>query len=321
MLLYILKRTGRSLLTLLLIISAVFVLLRLMPIEGYFPNYEKMTPTQIRVGLANQGLDKPIPQQLYKFITNTLKGDLGKSNKYRVNYPIKDIIATKMPLSLTIGMMSVTLAFIIGVPLGIQMSRSARSKSRFKLWDKFGTVFIVIIEAVPSAVYYLLIQIYGTELLGKIIPLPTLFARENWITWILPVFSLSIGSIAWYAIWIRRYMVDESTKDYVQLARAKGLSTWAISLHIFRNAFVPITQGIPTTILVTLMGSLYVESRYSIPGMGGLLVEVIKRQDNTLVQALVVIYSALSIMGLLLGDILMALMDPRIRLTGEGDTR
>ena len=136
------------------------------------------------------------------------------------------------------------------------------------------------------------------------------------------MFSLSIGSIVYYAMWLRRYMVDEANKDYIRLARAKGVPEGKISrVHVFRNAFVPLIQYIPNSILFTLMGSLYVESLYSIPGMGGLLVQVIKIQDNTMVEALVVIYSALSVVGLLLGDIMMAIFDPRISFTTKEGSR
>ena len=141
------------------------------------------------------------------------------------------------------------------------------------------------------------------------------FRMDDLSTWILPVLSLSLGNIAYYAMWLRRYMVDESNKDYVKLARAKGVPNAVISRrHVFRNAFVPLVQFIPTSVILTLMGSLYVESLYSIPGMGGLLVTAIQIQDNTLVQALVLIYASISILGLLTGDILMALLDPRISL-------
>jgi len=319
---YILKRSIRSIITLTLIITAVFILLRQMPIEGYFNNYEKMSPTQVRVGLINLGLDRPVHIQLFDYIKRVLGGDLGISNRYRVKYPISRLIASKMPLSVQIGLMAVGLALAAGIPLGILMARSARSHSRFKIWDRFGTAVVVLVEGIPPAVYYLFIQIYGTELLNKFVPLPTLFEMSKAITWVLPIFSLSLGNMALSAMWVRRFMVDESTKDYVILARAKGVPASVISRsHIFRNAIVPVVQGIPSMLLITLMGSLYVESRYSIPGMGGLLVDVIKRQDNTVVQALVLVYSAVSILGLLLGDIAMALLDPRIRLAGKGETR
>jgi ABC-type dipeptide/oligopeptide/nickel transport system permease component len=320
MLKYILKRTFRSFVTLFIIITIVFSLLRLMPIEGYFNNFDKLTPTQIRVGLENLGLNRPLPVQLFNFYKQLLKGDLGLSYKYRVRYPIADIIGPKMGLSLRMGLMATAIEFIIGFPLGIMMAHSAKKKNH--LFDRFGMLFVVLMQAVPGSIYHLLIQIYGTGALREIINLPTLFQAENYATWILPVISLSLYGTANYAMWLRRFMVDESNKDYVQLALAKGVPPGTVARrHIFRNAIVPLIQYIPGSILFTLMGSLYVESLYSIPGMGGLLVDVIKRQDNTMVQALVLIYAGLSIFGLLLGDILMALVDPRITLSAKKGSR
>ena len=273
---YIIKRIIHSLITLCIVIAIVLLLLRAMPIEGYFNNYDKLSKAQVNVTLQKLGLKDPAPVQIAKYFGQLLRGNLGVSNK-------------------ELGLLAQAFALALGIPLGIAMAKSTRS--RFKIWDKFGTVLIVIIEAVPSAVYHLLIQLYGSEWLG----VPMLFDESKWYTWILPVFSLSIGSIVYYAMWLRRYMVDEANKDYIRLARAKGVPEGKISrVHVFRNAFVPLIQYIPNSILFTLMGSLYVESLYSIPGMGGLLVQVIKIQDNTMVEALVVIYSALSVVGLLL---------------------
>ena len=313
---YILKRVLHALIALCVIIIIVFVLLRQMPIEGYFNNFEKLTDAQIQAGLQKLGLTQPIPQQILNYFLQLLQGDLGVSNKYRQGYSIAKIIAQKAPISIEIGLISFVISLAIGMPLGILMARSTRT--RWKLWDKFGTVIIVIVQAVPSAVYHLLIQLYGSELLG----VSMLFKDDRPATWILPIFSLSIGNIAYYAMWLRRYMVDEANKDYIRLARAKGVPAAVISRrHVFRNAVVPLVQYIPNSILFTLMGSLYVESLYSIPGMGGLLVQVIKLQDNTMVQALVLLYAAVSVLGLLFGDLLMALVDPRISFTGKEGAR
>ena len=313
---YIIKRIIHSLITLCIVIAIVLLLLRAMPIEGYFNNYDKLSKAQVNVTLQKLGLKDPAPVQIAKYFGQLLRGNIGVSNKYRAGYPIAKIIAKKIPVSIELGLLAQAFALALGIPLGIAMAKSTRS--RFKIWDKFGTVLIVIIEAVPSAVYHLLIQLYGSEWLG----VPMLFDESKWYTWILPVFSLSIGSIVYYAMWLRRYMVDEANKDYIRLARAKGVPEGKISrVHVFRNAFVPLIQYIPNSILFTLMGSLYVESLYSIPGMGGLLVQVIKIQDNTMVEALVVIYSALSVVGLLLGDIMMAIFDPRISFTTKEGSR
>ena len=319
---YIAKRVLRSFLTMFVIITILFALLRLMPVEGYFENYDKMSSTQIQVKLQSLGLTDSLPKQLLRFYNQILHGDLGESNVYRKGVAITAIIADKIPLSLTLGLLSLAISLAVGLPLGVLMARSTRT--RFKIGDKLGTVFIVLVEAMPSAVYYILIQFAGSQThIGKeILGLPMLFDASNLKSYILPVLSLSIGNIAYYAMWLRRYMVDESNKDYIRLARAKGVPNGRISFgHVFRHAFVPLVQYIPNSILFTLMGSLYVESLYSVPGMGGLLVTAIKRQDNTLVQALVLIYAVISILGLLFGDILMGIVDPRISFAKKEGSR
>ena len=319
---YITKRVLRSLLTMFIIITILFALLRMMPIEGYFENYDKMSSTQIQVKLNELGLNDPLPKQLIRFYGQILRGDLGVSNVYRMGVDINSIIAEKIPVSLKLGLISLSVALAVGLPLGVIMARSTRT--RFKIGDRLGTVFIVIIQAMPSAVYHILIQFAGSQThIGKdILGLPMLFDISDPKSYILPVISLSIGNIAYYAMWLRRYMVDESNKDYIRLARAKGVPNSKISFrHVFRNAFVPLVQYIPNSILLTLMGSLYVESLYSVPGMGGLLVTAIKRQDNTLVQALVLIYAVISILGLLFGDIMMGIVDPRISFAKKEGSR
>lgn len=182
--------------------------------------------------------------------------------------------------------------------------------------DRLGTGYIVIIVAVPAMVYFLMIQMYISDWLN----LPMLFDEYNPRSYILPLISMALGPIASYAMWMRRYMVDELNKDYIKLARAKGVTERKIMFqHVLRNAFIPMAQYLPATILFTITGSIYIESLYSIPGMGGLLVDAIQRQDNNVVQGLVLVFSSLGIIGLILGDLLMALVDPRIKL-GKGDS-
>ncbi len=313
MLRYISKRFLRSILTLVIILSVVFILLRQMPIEGYFPNYDKMTKSAIENGIKQLGLDQPMYVQLFRFFRDLLKGDLGISRVYRNNVAVTEILAPKIPISLKLGSLALLLSLVLGLPMGVLM---ARYKGRF--FDHAGTVFIVFVEAVPAAVYYLFIQLYGTQYLG----IKMLFDESDWMSWILPVFSMSLGNIAYYAMWVRRYMVDEINKDYVLLARIKGMKSSSIMFkHVFRNAFVPMAQYLPTSFLNTVIGSIYIESLYSIPGMGGLLVDVIKRQDNTMVQAIVLLFATVGIIGLILGDLMMVLLDPRISFGTKAGNR
>ena len=313
MLKYISKRLLASLVTLAIILTVVFVLMRQMPIEGYFDNFDKVDKAVIDAKLQQMGLRDPIWVQLKNFYGGLLRGDLGISNRYSVGAPIGSIIASKAPISIKMGLLSMAFSLLVGVPLGAKM---ARSKAKF--WDKLGTGFIVFINAVPAAVYYIYLQSFGSKALG----ISMLFDVNNPLSWLLPVFSMSLGSIAYYAMWLRRYMVDELNKDYVKLARAKGVTNRDITMaHVFRNAFVPMIQYIPSSLLFTISGSIYIESLYSIPGMGGLLVDVITRQDNTMVQALVMIYASIGIVGMLLGDLLMVLVDPRITFAKKEGVR
>lgn len=311
---YLGKRFLRSILTLLIILSIVFILVRQMPIDGYFPNIEKMTEAQIQNGLHQMGLDQPILVQLYNFFKDLiLHGDLGVSRIYRNNVPVAEILAPKIPVSIKLGSLSLLFSMLVGLPMGTFMA-----KYKGKFFDNLGAAFIVLIQAVPAAVYYLFIQLYGTEWLG----ISMLFKPDKISSWILPVFSMSLGNIAYYAMWLRRYMVDESKKDYVTLARIKGVGENKIFFgHVFRNAFVPLAQYLPTSFLNTVIGSIYIESLYSIPGMGGLLVDVVKKQDNAMVLGIVLLYATVGIIGLLLGDLMMALLDPRINLTKKGGER
>lgn len=314
MLKYSIKRLLQSLLTLFIVITIVFLLMRLMPEEGYFgDSFEKLDEQQKEAILTSMGLRDPIHIQLKNFYQDLFKGNLGQSLTFRPKVPVLEIIKPKIPYSLYFGLASICVSLIIGITLGIAM---ARNKSGF--WDKFGTGYIVFIRAVPAAVYYLFLQLYLT----KAFKLPMLFNINKPKSWILPIISMSLGGIASYAMWMRRYMVDETNKDYVKLAKAKGLRSRDIMVkHVFRNAFVPMAQYLPSAILFTISGSIYIESLYSIPGMGGLLVEAIGRQDNVLVQALVIIYASIGIIGLFLGDLLMVAFDPRIRLERKGGAR
>ncbi len=315
MLKYFIKRFLRSILTLFIVISVVFLLMRLMPEEGYLGEFgiDKLDFEQKEAILTGMGLREPLPVQLVNFYGDLLRGDLGESLIYRPNVPISEIIKQKLPYSLWFGLFALSISLVAGISMGIGMA-----KDKGKFLDKLGTTYVVFISAVPAVIYYLFIQIYLTGILK----LPLLFDLDDPISWLVPGVSMSLGGIAGYAMWMRRYMVDELNKDYIKLARAKGLTNKKIMItHVMRNALVPMVQYLPSSILFTIAGSIYIESLFSIPGMGGLIVDAIQLQDNTLVQALVLIYSSIGIVGLFLGDVLMALFDPRIKLEKQGGGR
>ena len=185
--------------------------------------------------------------------------------------------------------------------------------------DHVGTVYTVFVNSVPPLVSYSLVLAFG----ARILKLPSLYSNRNpGPSSILPIACLALTSIAHYALWTRRYMVDESTKDYIKLARIKGMSSQSIMVkHVLKNAFVPLAQYIPASLLLTLGGSLLVERFFSVPGMGTLMTDAINRYDTNVVQGCVFLYASLGIIGVFLGDILMMILDPRIKLAGGGETR
>ncbi|HUW71479.1 MAG TPA: ABC transporter permease [bacterium] len=314
MLLYTLKRLAQSIVTLFIVVTAVFMLMRLLPIEGYFGDgYDKLSASQREAVLHKMGMLDPWYVQMGRFYGGLLHGDLGVSSIYRKDVPVLEVIGPRVPYSMRFGIAATALALVAGLGMGVSMA-----KHKGGILDKVWTGYVVLVNAVPLAVYLLFIQLYGTSFFK----LPLLFDKYRPESWILPAVSMSLGGIAGYAMWMRRYMVDELNKDYIKLARAKGLSQSAIMVrHVMRNAYVPMAQYLPASILMTISGSIYIESLYSIPGMGGLLVDVIQRQDNPMVQALVLIFSSVGIIGLFLGDLLMALFDPRIKLSKSEASR
>jgi oligopeptide transport system permease protein len=311
---YVLGRIGRALITMFIVLSIVFMLMRLLPVETYFGGRSDTMSDAVKEQILNSlGLLDPMPKQLVRFWGELLRGDLGKSIVYRKGVPNTEIIIPKAVYSFRFGIASLAISLVVGLCMGVLMATY-----KGKHIDKLGNTYVLLINALPAAVYYLFIQLYITDLFN----IPMLVDMKKPVTWILPTISMSLGGIASNAMWMRRYMVDQLNQDYIRLALAKGLSSRQVAFrHILRNAFIPMSQSLPTSLLFTISGSLYIESLYSIPGMGGLLITAIQRQDNTLVQAMVLLYSALSVTGMLLGDLAMMVCDPRIKLVKEGGVR
>ena len=213
--------------------------------------------------------------------------------------------------SFIIGIISTILVYILGVPLGLLL---ALKKDRIA--DKIGNLYIIFIMAVPSLAYIYLFAMIGSNLFG----LP-----DNWPTgtvplvYILPIVSLALPSIASLMKWTRRYMIDQMTSDYVKFARSQGFSEGEIfRKHILKNALIPIVQGIPGSILGALTGAIITERVYNVPGMGKLLTSAINTCDNSVIIGISFFYALLSVASLILGDVLMTKVDPRISFSGGG---
>lgn len=219
---------------------------------------------------------------------------------------------SKLGFSFVIGIISTVMAYMLGLPIGLLMARYKDG-----LLDKIGTVYIMFIIAVPSLAYIFLFKSIG----GRVFKLPTLFDMDsgNRQMYILPIISLALPSIANLMKWMRRYMIDQMNSDYVKFARSGGLSeTEIFTKHIWKNAAIPIVHGIPSSVLFAMTGAIITERVYSVPGAGNLLTQAINRYDNGVIVGVTLFYAVLTVVSNILGDVLMATVDPRISFTSKG---
>ena len=266
------------------------------------------TPVTYPTGLVEESADD---LHSATYLEDSLSASLVYADRFVDDYTNVGIVRggkSKIGYSFTIGIISVFMSYLIGIPIGIAMARK-----KDKLIDKLGTIYIVFIIAVPSLAYIFLFKAIG----GKL-GLPTTFDMESTskLIYILPIVSLALPTIGGLMKWLRRYMIDQMNSDYVKFARSGGLSENEIfTKHILKNAAIPIIHGIPGNVLFALTGAIITERVYVVPGAGNLLTEAIGRYDNGVIVGVTLFYAVLSVVSIILGDILMSLVDPRISFT------
>lgn len=304
MLNYFIKRLIASLLTLWVVITATFFLMRLLP-GGPFTG-EKTLPPKIMENLeAKFGLDKPVHIQYFMYFKDLLRGDLGPSMKYQAR-TVNEIIEKSFPASARIGGVAVATAVVIGTWMGIV---SALNQGKWP--DRLSMVFATFGVTVPSFVIAtLLIYVFTVKL--KLLPSIGLDGPKNYI---MPVIALAGYSIAFIARLSRSSLLDVVRQDYIRTAKAKGLSNTVVTYkHALRNSLIPVVTYVGPLVAGILTGSFVIEKIFGIPGLGREFVQSITNRDYTLITGVTVFYGAFLIACNFLVDILYAVIDPRIKL-------
>lgn len=301
---YILKRLLISVVTIWLIVTACFFLLRLLP-GNPFASTTLMTQDTLDRMMAYYGLDRPLWEQYITYLKNLLHGDFGYSLKYAgrsVNY----VIATTFPISAQLGLQALT----FGIPMGLLLGIIA-AKRRGHASDRTINVFIIVCTAVPTFIIAALLQYLLSVKLG-------LLPVAQWKSFkhtILPTLCLSLGTVSGYARSMRTLMLEVDRQDYLKTAKAKGLGNVRIVVfHQIRNAIIPMITGIGTEIAGMLMGSYVIEKIFSIPGMGAYFVTSIQGLDYTMVMGLVIFQAVIVVAANFIVDLLYGVVDPRIRV-------
>ncbi len=310
---YILKRIVGSILILLLIMVVTFLLMNAIPGSPFLT--EKSTPEQIAMAEAKYGLDKPLHIQLWNYIKNYLKGDLGTSLKMQEGTPVKNIIfhQGKFILSIKLGALALLVAVCVGIPLGCLAAFYRGS------WlDGILRVVTTIGVAIPTFVLAaLLLVVFSVKLKW----VPTLSGSlPDAKSYILPIISLSSYYTCYIAKLMRTSMLDAINQDYIRTARAKGVKTRGLILkHALRNSLIPVVTYLGPVTAGIITGSFVVESTFSVPGLGKYFVQCVMSRDYPVIMATTVVLSALVIFAMLLVDIAYKLVDPRITLTTKED--
>ena len=274
--------------------------------QGSIESFEQTFPT-------GSTQISPIIQSSCRYKQKLDHLDEAKFTDHYANCQIKYDSPSMIMTSYIFGIASLIISYLVALPAGVAMARN-----KGKLVDKIGIVYINLLIAVPSLAF-----IFFLKYIGMGFGLPDRFPQYgfgDYRSYILPIIILALLNTPSLMMWIRRYMIDQSNADYVKFAKAKGLSKKEIfNNHILKNAIIPIVNGIPSSIVLCISGALITESVFSIPGMGKMLPDAIKASNNNMVITLTFIFTALSVFSVLIGDLLMTVVDPRIQLTAKGD--
>ena len=301
---YALRRLVISLVTIWLIATSSFFLLRTLPGNPFGTTQMLSMEMQQRM-MAYYGLDRPLLSQYFTYMNNLLHGDFGYSLKY-VGQSVNGIIATKFPASAQLGLQAYLLSFPVGVLLGILAARS-----RGRALDYSLVAFSVLGVSVPVFILASLLQYVFAIKLG-------IFPVARWSTFshtILPTITLAVGSIAVKTRMMRTLMLEVITEDYVKTAKAKGLPAWRIVWsHQVRNAIIPMIPSMGMEIVSILMGSFVVEQIFAIPGIGAFFVTSVQSLDYTMTLGLTVFFGTFVVAANFIIDLVYGLADPRIRI-------
>ena len=300
---YIIKRCVLAIITLMVLITIIFVLVRLLPGDPFID--EKINLAIRQKMMEYHGFDKPIHEQWVKYIGTLLKGDLGISLKYQ-GRSVNSAIAATFPFSGALGLRALIFALTMGLFLGIIAAQKAGRTLDYIC------IFIAIIGvSVPEFVVSSLMQ------LGFSIKLRW-FPATQWLSWrhmILPVFALSLNTLAQLARITRSSMMEVISQDYILTAKAKGLSDFqVIWRHQIRNSILPVLTLMGPRVAYLLAGTFVVEQIFAIPGMGRFFVQSIQDLDYTMVLGMTAFYGLFLVTANLIVDILYGIVDPRIKL-------
>lgn len=304
MLRYILKRLLIMVITLWIIVTLTFVLMVSVPGSPF--NSEQNSNEIVQQNLEKHyNLDEPYHVQYLLYLKSIVTLDFGPSIK-QPNQTVNDLLGRGFPISAELGIITVLVALISGVTLGVLAALRHNG-----IIDYLSMGFAVLGISIPNFILAtLLIQQLAVNL--EWFPVATWSSPKHMV---LPILALATGPMAIIARLTRSTMLEVLTQDYIKMARAKGLTPWKIIIkHALRNALMPVVTIMGTLLAGILTGTFVIEQIFAIPGMGKYFVESINNRDYPVIMGTTVFYSAFLILMLFLVDIAYGILDPRIKV-------
>jgi len=320
MLKYILKRLGQTLIVIAIVVVAVFFLTSLLPGDPVYiiSGDGALTPEEYDIIQKELLLDKPIAERFVIWLTNVLHGDFGKS--YLYNTPVKELILSRVGITVFFSGIALLLSMIFGVLFGVICA-----VNRGKPIDTVLTLIANIASCLPQF-WIGLILLFVFCIKNQILPslgfgwISEVGFAQHFKTAIMPIFCLSLGSIASYVRQTRSSILEVIKQDFVRTARSKGVpERKVIFQHVLKNGLIPIITVTGNRLAMLLGGSMFVETIFNIPGLGMLMMKSVTGRDIPTIQAMVILLTLVSCLAYILTDIMYVIVDPRISITSKNE--
>ncbi|MBE1552970.1 ABC transporter permease [Sporosarcina limicola] len=304
MTLYVVKRLVAIIITLFMIITLTFFLMHSIP-GGPFTG-DKNVPEAVAKALSEKyHLDDPLWKQYFDYLKSVAQFDLGPSFKYE-GMTVNELIKAGLPVSAKVGLLSVALILIVGIPIGIF---AALNQNKWP--DTLVMLLATLGVTIPSFVIgTLLLYVFSLKLGWT-----PAYGVEQWQGYILPVLALSGFSLSFVSRLTRSSMIEVFQQDYMRTARGKGLRPSKIIIkHGLRNGLIPVVTIVGPLIAAMLTGSFVIEKIFALPGIGRHFVQSITNRDYTTIMGITIFYAVILVVIVFIVDLIYGLIDPRIKL-------
>ncbi|TWT14558.1 ABC transporter permease [Planomicrobium sp. CPCC 101079] len=307
---YIVKRFITMLVTIWVIASLTFLIMKLIPGDPFASDADVLPEEVVENMRAKYNLDEPIPVQYVLYLKNLVMLDLGPSIQSETR-TVNDLLADGFPASATLGIQAIVVALIFGLLLGI-----IAALNHNKFLDYASMIFAIVGISVPSFILApLLINFFAVK--WGILPVASWGSFQHSV---LPTLALAVTPLAVVARFMRSSMLEVMNQNYIKTADAKGLSSFKIVVsHGIRNAILPVVSFIGPLFVALITGTFVIEKIFAIPGIGKYFVDSIFNRDYPVIMGTTVFFSTILVVTLFLIDISYRFIDPRIKLTSKGD--